>query len=92
MSAEIWPDVNYAEPVEKGTKPHWTSVREGTPLRKWADDHGINPYALQHSIAKKGTKPTRFVRKTFDSAKRRVEDDIVRGFSRFVTAVDEGKI
>ena len=36
VSATIYPNVPYAEYVEKGTRPHWTSVKPGTPLRRWA--------------------------------------------------------
>ena len=44
--------------VWKGSRPHWTSVRN---LEGWAYRHGINPYALQRSIAEKGTRPNPFV-------------------------------
>ena len=42
---------------DQGTKPHWAPIG---PLRKWAALRKINPYALQQSIAKKGTKASHY--------------------------------
>ena len=55
----------YADYVEKGTKPHWTSVRN---LESWARFRGINPYVLQRSIARKGTKAHPFEQRTAQRA------------------------
>jgi Bacteriophage HK97-gp10, putative tail-component len=84
IQAEIKPEVNYAEPVEYGTKPHLVSVAEGTPLRAWAKLKGINPYALQASIAKKGTKAHPFVEPTYRKMKPVVEADIAAGMTKLV--------
>lgn len=92
LTATIGPNVDYAGAVEKGSKPHWTSVKEGTPLRKWADDKGINPWAVQASIAKKGTKGQYVVEYTYDSMKFKVRKDIIRRFEKFVKKVNEGNI
>lgn len=92
LSAEIYPDVPHAEALEKGTRPHWTSVKEGTPLRQWADHKGINPYAVQASIAKRGTKAHPFIIPTFQSARRSVPRNIINGFGRFIKEVDSGRI
>jgi hypothetical protein len=92
LEVEIKPTVNYAVPLEKGARPHWTSVRQGTPLRKWADAKGINPWAVQNSIATKGTKGQHVVKKTFATMKPRVEGDIVRGISKFVEEVNQGNV
>src|SRR5664279_1712518 len=56
LMAEVTPNVPYASDVEYGGKARFVSVAPGTPLRKWADMKGINPYAVRNSIAKKGTK------------------------------------
>lgn len=42
----------YAKYVMSGTRPHWAPARA---LQGWASRHGINVYALQQSIAKRGT-------------------------------------
>lgn len=51
----------YAEPVEEGSVPHWPPI---DPLRGWArrvlgDEQAA--YAVQHTIAEKGTDPQPFV-------------------------------
>ena len=61
----VEPEAKYADYVEKGTKPHWTSVHN---LERWANLKGINPYALQHSIATHGTKAHPFEEKVYRRA------------------------
>ncbi len=46
-------NVEYGLFAEVDTRPHWTSIRNLIP---WAHRHGINPFALQRKIARKGTK------------------------------------
>lgn len=84
IQAEIKPEVQYAEDVEFGTKPHPVSVAEGTPLLKWAKLKGINPYALKRSIERKGTKKHPFVEPTYTKMKPVVEAAIATGMSRLV--------
>ena len=50
LSAEVVPDFPYAEPLEKGSRPHPVSVKPGTSLYRWAIHKGINPYAVRASI------------------------------------------
>ena len=76
LSVTVGPSMPYAIFVEKGTKPHWTSVREGTSLRDWADKKKINPYALQRSIARKGTKAHPFEKKVADKTVRFAQRDM----------------
>jgi HK97 gp10 family phage protein len=64
LTATIGPTAKHAEFVEKGTRPHWTSARPGSSLYKWASLKGISPYAVQRSIALKGTKAHPFVEPT----------------------------
>jgi hypothetical protein len=90
LKAIMEPAANYAEPVERGTSAHWVSVAEGTPLRAWANLKGINPYALQASIARKGTKPRPFVEPTYRKMKSKVEGDVARGLSSLVEEFDHG--
>ena len=88
FEANIGPRVKYAKPVETGSRPHWTSVKPGSSLRKWADSKGINPYAVQRSIAKKGTKAQWVVRDVFRRERGGVQRDIVTGFARFIGEVN----
>lgn len=92
LEGTVGPTVDYAEPLEKGSRPHWTSVKEGTPLRKWADAKGISPYAVQQAIAKKGTKANPVVQQSFDSMQFKIARDITNGFGRFIQEVDSGSI
>lgn len=88
FQATVGPSVKYAEPVEKGSRPHWVSVKRGSSLRKWADDKGINPYAVQRSIARKGTRAQWIVRDVYRDKKPEVIRDVVGGFARFVSEVN----
>lgn len=90
VHAVIKPEVKYAEGVEYGTKPRRVSVAEGTPLLAWAKLKGINPYALQKSIARKGTKPHPFVEPTYRKMKPVVESDIASGMTKLVEELNHG--
>ena len=61
LSVSVYPTADYAKYIEYGTRPHWTSVHN---LEAWAALKGINPYALQRSIAKRGTKAHPFLERT----------------------------
>lgn len=92
LQATVWPDTPYAEAVEKGSRPRWVSVREGSPLRDWAKLKGINPYALQRSIARKGTKAHPFVEPTYDKMKPIVERNIGDGMSNLIEDLNHGRV
>lgn len=92
MRGEVTPTTPYAAAVENGSRPHFVSVKPGSSLRKWADHKGINPWAVQASIAKKGTKAHPFVKPTYVKMKPKVESDIIQGFNQFVQQVDHGAI
>jgi len=65
----IAPNKNYAINVHEGTRPHFVPVNNPRdPLRIWAIKKGLNPYAVQKSIAKKGTRPNPFVERTVSKA------------------------
>lgn len=50
---EVYTNVEYAEFVEMGSRPHWTSW---TNLNEWAYRHNRNVYAVQAAIARRGTR------------------------------------
>jgi hypothetical protein len=56
--------VPYALYVEGGTRPHWPPIGA---IRGWAERHGINPYALQRSIARRGTPAVRFLARAVEA-------------------------
>jgi hypothetical protein len=66
--SQIIVDAPHAQAVEKGSRPHWVPI---APLLKWvglvfkglpARDRKNLAYAIQHSIAEKGTKPHWYMR------------------------------
>lgn len=73
VTVQVEPSAKYADYVEHGTRPHWTSVRN---LERWANLKGINPYALQHSIAKHGTRPHPYLHKTTEQASSFLQHDL----------------
>ena len=73
--------VDYAPYVEKGTRPHWTSVRN---LEKWALDHGISPYAVQRSIAERGTKANPFTKRTYKQVKPKIISEARKRIEKWV--------
>lgn len=62
--------------VEKGRLPGKMPpyTKESNPeLVAWAESKGINPFVLARHIAKKGTRPTWFVRDTYKITKPQVQ-------------------
>lgn len=92
LSSEIKPGVPYADPVETGSRPHWVSVRAGTPLYEWAVKKNINPFALQKSIAAKGTMPHPYIKPTYEKMSPKVQRDIEDGITKLVENWNNGRI
>lgn len=65
LYGELGPNAKYALPVHEGSRPHWVGIKH---IEGWARRHGINPYALQKSIAKKGTKANPFLQEAINIA------------------------
>jgi hypothetical protein len=72
---EVRVDNDTAIFVHNGTRPHWAPVGA---LRGWADRHGINPFALQRSIARKGTRANPW----FETAVEQAAPPIVRSHAQ----------
>ena len=84
LSVTIEPTANYADYVEFGTKPHWTSVHN---LESWARLKGINPYALQRSIATKGTKPNPYMEFVAWNASKFAANDMEQTLKRKIKEI-----
>lgn len=52
MTLTVYVGADYAKYVQSGTRPHWVPA---AALEGWAARHGINVFALQKSIATRGT-------------------------------------
>lgn len=71
IQARVFPDVDYAKYVVSGTSPHYPPVQA---LEAWARRKGLNPYVVQKTIAKYGTKANPFVKRTIEGVKDIVND------------------
>ena len=61
----IGPNVDYAEHVEFGTRPHWPPPGA---MSGWARRHGMSDYQARRSVAMKGTKAQPFMQSAADEA------------------------
>ncbi|MFH0891337.1 MAG: hypothetical protein V1867_00990 [Candidatus Falkowbacteria bacterium] len=87
-SVIISPNKQYALSVHQGTRPHYVSVRDKrAPLRLWAIKKGINPYALQKSIMRKGTKANPFVDRTVQKSEWPVRRIFVGVLERIIKSL-----
>lgn len=68
-------NVVYAAAMETGTRPHWPPLRA---LERWARRHGTTAYVVARAIARRGTKPRRYLQGAFEKHKRRIQE-IVKG-------------
>lgn len=82
-SARVGTNVEYAQWVHDGTRPHWPPIAAITP---WAISKGLSPYLVARSIARKGTKSNPYLQNAFDTTEKRIPfwlgqmaDEIERG-------------
>lgn len=69
-SVIVFSDMNYAKAIEFGRLPNGKlpPFKAGTPLAKWVSvkmGAEVNPYIVARSIARKGTKPSKFAHKSY---------------------------
>ena len=74
-------NVVYAAAVELGSRPHWAPL---AALETWARRHGMNAYVLQRAIARRGTKPRRYLQRAFESNRPIIIRKIERAVSQIV--------
>lgn len=71
---QVTPGVDYAVPVERGSRPHWPPL---DALVGWARRHGTTPYLVARGIALHGTKGIRMFEQAYswllEEAPKRVE-------------------
>ncbi|NUQ07388.1 MAG: hypothetical protein HUU31_26185, partial [Anaerolineae bacterium] len=73
VTAAVGSSLAYAPGVERGTPPHWVSVRQVTG---WAARRGINLYAVQRAIAQRGTRPHPFLKPALDGQAGRLAAEV----------------
>ena len=81
LTVIVEPTAKHALPHETGSRPHWVGVKK---LKSWADVKGINVYALQKHIAKKGTKAHPFVKPTLKYVDGRIYPDFNKGMNKSI--------
>jgi hypothetical protein len=74
MTGSLKNTSKYSIFVHEGTRPHWPPIQAITP---WAKRHGIPPFLVARSIARKGTKAVPF----FDIAVQKSQNRIDQYFS-----------
>lgn len=81
----VGPSAPHGICVEGGTQPHWAPI---APLKLWArrilDDENA-AYAVQHKIAKEGTKANPFMQRSADKEQGRIDAFFAAAGSRAVS-------
>ncbi len=70
LKAVVTPTTKYARFVHEGRKPggKMPPYKTGS-LNRWATKRGMNPFLVARSIARKGTKPNKFMDKAYKIVK-----------------------
>jgi hypothetical protein len=69
LGATVGTNVGSAASVEFGSRPHWAPIG---PLKGWAKRHGMDEgaaYAIQKTIAKRGTRAQPFMFPAFEEVR-----------------------
>lgn len=75
-------NVEYAAAVELGSRPHFPPI---AALETWARRKGISAYLVARAIARRGTKPRRYLQKAYEENEARVVKKIGDGVGKIVT-------
>lgn len=75
----------YAAYVHFGTRPHMPPV---SAIEPWAKKHGLNPWAVAKSIAKKGTKANPFLQRAVDKTQAAVEQEFATALAGAMAEVN----
>lgn len=74
-------NVKYAAFMELGTRPHWPPIGA---LEVWARRHGTSAFAVARAIARRGTKPRRYLQNAFLQNKVRIYNRLSRAVAEIV--------
>lgn len=89
METMISPKANYAEAIHRGRLPG--SAPPVSALESWARRKGINVYAVQKSIQRKGTKPNPFVARAWDAIQDNVNDEFTVAADNVADYISKGR-
>lgn len=88
LSAAVKPHAKYAVFVHEGRRPgRMPPFQPGTELNRWATKRGMNPFLVARSIGRKGTKPHKFMDKTYRTVKPLAERDASRTVEEIVRSI-----
>lgn len=89
MAVAVGPSAKYAVAVHEGTKPHFPPIKAFTgkeeSLDLWARRHGMPAYPVALAIARRGTKPNKYMERAADKSR----DDVQRFFNQAVDRIVE---
>ncbi len=96
VAGTVGSSLNYALPVELGTKPHFPPVE---PLRDWVEKKlGVDPsrsgqvaFLIARKIAKRGTKGARYAGRALDENADQVNQIVAAALPRIVARLQGGK-
>lgn len=74
----------YAVYVHEGTRPHFPPIDAITP---WANRHGIPPFLLARSIARKGTKAQPFFRDSIEESQDAIDGFFMKALANIVKSL-----
>lgn len=88
LRAEVKPTAKHAIFVHEGRRPgRMPPSGPGTSLNSWATRKGMNPFLVAKSIARKGTKPHRFMDDAYKEVKPYAERDAQSLLGEIVRAI-----
>ncbi len=65
----VGPSVDYGEPVEMGSRPHWPPPGV---MAKWAKRHGMTESTARFAVAKRGTKAQPYMQPAADESETKI--------------------
>lgn len=65
-TAIIGSNLPYAAPQEFGTKPFWPPYKSAS-FQRWAQLKGVNAFLVARAISRRGIRPRRFLRDSWDA-------------------------
>ncbi len=88
LKAVVTPTSKYAVFVHEGRRPgKMPPFKSGTELNRWAVKKGMNPFLVARSIARKGTKPHKFMNDAYNIVRPLAERDANQVLSEIVRSI-----
>lgn len=82
-----YPGKTYGKYVERGTSAHWVPIEA---ISRWSAQKGISAYAIQRSIARKGTKAHPFMIPAYEKNKTFISRQFVEALKGTIKSFTNG--